>query len=72
MEHPIGHFITPLCGEANDTPRESHKNGSYSIPKGVYETPLFLQHFYTDKVLEAMTRESIKVIMNMNNNYTII
>ena len=42
MEHPIGHFITPLHGEAKH-PKEPHINDSYNTPKGVYETPLFLQ-----------------------------
>ena len=42
MEHPIGHFITPLYGESKH-PKGAPKNGSYSIPKGVHETPMFLQ-----------------------------
>ena len=42
MEHPIGHFITPLCGEAKH-PRKPHKNGSYSTQK------VFMKHlsFYS-------------------------
>ena len=42
MEHPIGHFVAPLYGETKH-PKGAPKNGSYSIPKGVHETPMFLQ-----------------------------
>ena len=45
MEHPIGYFITPLYGETKH-PKGAPKNGSYRIPKGVHETPVFYSERY--------------------------
>ena len=42
MEHPIGHSVTPPYGESKH-PKGAPKNDSYSIPKSVHETPMFLQ-----------------------------